>query len=620
MVPPLRSLSAALVLAGLTALPASGARQELESLRLEPETPRPSGAVAITLGRSPSREATEAALLAAGVRVVRVEGAAGFGSPAGVEAFERLARGEAGTRPALLVGYDLGAVTVLNAAAERPDARRPVLALDPVCDLKSRPAGWGASPPDAELWSAALDAWGWDLDSARIAPGNPIDRALELASGTQPLALAFAEQDPLCAPRENAERLAKRLHDLGGIRLVRSRPGGLPLDDEGARALVAWALAHAERAPDLLRVRAGAPRTAARLAAGETVRVGFLGGSLTEAAGWRPLVTRTLTSRTEGKVLWKAAGRASFDSVGDAVRLVPDLLNEGPLDLVVLDCAVNDRANGRSEQESVRGIEGVLFGLRRANPACELVLVHLADEAKLAAQERGEVPYELRAAERVAVRHGLATIEVSERVGFGLELGELDWGTDFGGLHPNSRGYGIYARLIESSLDRLLAGASEGGPPRGVSPVDRNSYGGFVPVELATAQDLEGFTLDPDWAPAQPGIGVRADFVRVPALVAERPGARLSLPFEGSQLAVVVTAGPDAGVLEWRVDGGPWSSRDLFTPWSRGLHLPWTLVLESALEPGPHRVELRVGAPRNASSSGHAVRIFRVAQGTGTRG
>jgi sialidase-1 len=107
--------------------------------------------------------------------------------------------------------------------------------------------------------------------------------------------------------------------------------------------------------------------------------------------------------------------------------------------------------------------------------------------------------------------------------------------------------------------------------------------------------------------------------VGVPALVAERPGARLTLPFEGSQLAVVVTAGPDAGVLEWRVDGGPWASRDLFTRWSRGLHLPWTLVLESALAPGPHRVELRVGAPRNAASSGHAVRIFRVAQGTGTR-
>ena len=93
------------------------------------------------------------------------------------------------------------------------------------------------------------------------------------------------------------------------------------------------------------------------------------------------------------------------------------------------------------------------------------------------------------------MRHGLPTIEVARRVAFGIEVGELDWARDFGGLHPSARGYTIYARLIESALDRLLAGASEGGHPRGVGPVDRASYGSFDPVELATAQDLDGFVL-----------------------------------------------------------------------------------------------------------------------------
>ena len=616
----LRALQATLVLAGL--IPTALGQQAAEPTLLSPEEPRAGRPLAVTLGESPSRPHLEAALLAAGVEVARLEGASGYGCPEGVESFERTARRLAGTRPCLLVGYDLGAVTVINAAAARPDQRRPVLAVDPVCDLRSRPAGWGKAQPDAEEWAAVLEAWGWDLDAARIAPDNPIDRGLELASGGQPLALAFGEQDPLRPARENGARLGKRLFDLGGIHMLRPRPGQLALGQggEGAGELVLWALAHAERAPDPLVRRSGALRTAARLAAGETVRVGFLGGSLTEAAGWRPLVTRTLTSRTDGKVLWKAAGRASFDSTGDAVRLVPDLLNEGPLDLVLLDCAVNDRANGRSEAEVVRGIEGVLFGLRRANPDCELALVHLADTPKLEAHAQARLPYELRAAERVAVRHGLPTIEVSRRVAFGIEVGELDWARDFGGLHPTARGYGIYARLIESALDRLLAGASEGGHPRGVGPVDRASYGSFEPLELATAQDLEGFVLDPAWAPAAPGVGVRQGFVGVPALVGTAPGQTLAVPFDGSQLAVVVAAGPDAGVLEWRVDGGPWSSRDLFTRWSRGLHLPWTLVLESALSPGEHRLELRVGEPRNVASTGHAVRIFRLAAGRGAGG
>jgi hypothetical protein len=67
---------------------------------------------------------------------------------------------------------------------------------------------------------------------------------------------------------------------------------------------------------------------------------------------------------------------------------------------------------------------------------------------------------------------------------------------------------------------------------------------------------------------------------------------------------------PDAGAIEWQVDGGGWQRIDLFTRWSARLHLPWALVLASGLQGGAHELELRVSAGRNPESKGHAVRVL----------
>ena len=91
--------------------------------------------------------------------------------------------------------------------------------------------------------------------------------------------------------------------------------------------------------------------------------------------------------------------------------------------------------------------------------------------------------------------------------------------------------------------------------------------------------------------------------------MAERPGGMLEYVFKGTTIGVLVAAGPDAGVLEFRVDDRPFAKRDLFTRWSRGLHLPWSYVLEAELSPGRHKLELRLTEDANPKSSGTAARI-----------
>ena len=92
-------------------------------------------------------------------------------------------------------------------------------------------------------------------------------------------------------------------------------------------------------------------------------------------------------------------------------------------------------------------------------------------------------------------------------------------------------------------------------------------------------------------------------------LIGETPGEECQFAFEGTAVGIFVAAGPDAGMVEFRIDGGAWRKQNLFTNWSATLHIPWTYVLDADLSPGRHELVMRVAADADAKSTGHAVRI-----------
>ncbi|MCL4194097.1 MAG: hypothetical protein KJZ87_20335, partial [Thermoguttaceae bacterium] len=199
--------------------------------------------------------------------------------------------------------------------------------------------------------------------------------------------------------------------------------------------------------------------------------------------------------------------------------------------------------------------------------------------------------------------------EVTERI----EAGEFTWEKDFRDLHPAPFGHELYARSIARLFDAAWTGPLQAKAavepchlPR--EPLDAKSYfrGRLVDVKEAIAG--KGWRIEPDWKPTDKA-GTRAGFVNVPMLVAEEPGATLKLTFRGTAVGIFVAAGPDAGTVEYRIDGGPAGRRDLYTQWSGGLHLPWAQVLAAELPPGEHELELRIGSEANPQSKGHAVRI-----------
>jgi lysophospholipase L1-like esterase len=343
----------------------------------------------------------------------------------------------------------------------------------------------------------------------------------------------------------------------------------------------------------------------------QAATVTFLGGSITEGGEWRTLVAKDLQRRFPGcRFTFVNAGISSIDSSGHAFRFTRDVLGHGTPDLLFVEAAVNDLHNARQPLEQRLAMEGILRQARRANPLMDVVCLHFADQPHLKDYAAGRVPVIIANHEAVAEHYGAPSIDLAHEVQQRIAAGQIEWARDIKDVHPSPFGHRLYAAAVARLLDRLWAAPA---PAAAVAhplpePLDPRCYDGGRLVSITQATDLKDFAIVEKWRPRD-GRGTRGGFVDVPALVGEQPGASFSFSFEGRAVGLWITAGPDSGIIESRVDGGDWQRRDTFTPWSGGLHLPWVLVLRNDLPPGPHRLELRLTAEKHPGATGTALRV-----------
>ncbi len=344
-------------------------------------------------------------------------------------------------------------------------------------------------------------------------------------------------------------------------------------------------------------------------------RIAFLGGSITAGGGWRDHTMeyfRKTFPETEFEFI--AAGIGSLGSVPHAFRLERDVLSKVPVDLLFVEAAVNDSSNipGLPDQ-MLRGMEGVVRHAREVNPLTDIVHLHFAMPPHLDDFRAGRVPVSIAQHEKVASAYGNPSLDLSREVTERIDAGQFTWEGDFKNLHPSPFGHRLYADSIARMLDAAFAGpVAEAAKPHALpAPVDPKSYARGRFGNLASARLGAGFVLDPAWK-ATDGKGTRAGFVNVPALVATEPGAEFSFDFEGTGCGLFLAAGPDAGRIEYQIDGGEWRTLETFTNWSAGLHLPWAVILDDGLDPGKHTATVRVAEGHHEKSTGTALRVFHL--------
>jgi len=346
--------------------------------------------------------------------------------------------------------------------------------------------------------------------------------------------------------------------------------------------------------------------------------VAFMGGSITEMEGYRPLVCEILKRRyPQCQFTFTDAGISSTCSTTGAFRLKAHVLDEGPVDLFFVEFAVNDDQDaGHAKRECIRGMEGIVRHLRQHNPCADIVITYFVNPGMVELYEQGKTPLSISSHATVADYYGISTINLAREVTQQIAAGELTW-QKFGGTHPAPHGNAICAGMIDQLLGKawskpLPADAKKRPHDTPDRMLDAKSYcrGRFMDPQLAKTDELWELQT-PNWK-VLPG-NCRGRFVNEKLLCADRPGAELTLAFSGTAVGAYVLAGPDAGTLTASVDGGEPKTVDLHHRFSHNLHYPRTVMFAADLEEGEHTLRLRIAESKTPASRGHAVRILSFA-------
>lgn len=348
-----------------------------------------------------------------------------------------------------------------------------------------------------------------------------------------------------------------------------------------------------------VKVRAGLPNVAALLPKKDTIRIAYLGGSITEAAhGWREQSRARLREMYPGVPFLEipAAIGGTGSDLG-AFRLREQVLNHHP-DLIFVEFAVND--NGKSIESVVRSMEGIVRQTWRELPRTDLCFVYTLMASMAPVLEKGKLPLSATAMEKVADYYGIPSVHL------GLEVVELArqgklvyqgkpeeqpdklvFSPD--NVHPYSQtGHRLYTEALLRAFPALLRTQSPLTHSPG-KPLDT------LNLERAMMLPVTDVSKSTGWTKITPGTDSVAMLLRNrfdELYKASRPGETLTIRFEGTQLGLYDVMGPGCGQYEVRVDGGPPTLISRFDAYSTYYRSNFFLL--PRLPEGEHVVELKV--------------------------
>lgn len=356
----------------------------------------------------------------------------------------------------------------------------------------------------------------------------------------------------------------------------------------------------------------GVPNFLAKVAGGKKIHVAFLGGSITQnKTGHTKRIPDWLQAKwPEAEFTFTNAGLGSTCSVSGAFRAERDVWSRGPIDLLIVEFAVNDDQDARHDRiTAIRGLEGILRQYFDRNPDGEVISVQFVNPGILAKHLAGEEAISVAAHKTVARHYGIASVDVGFALAREIQKGTMTWEKDYGETHPNPAGYQFASDLItrviaDSPTAEVIA------PVPLPEPVDPASYDGAVVVDPQALSWLGGWKFGPVSKEFIPHGTIRGDYTVFNCLRSDEAGNYLYHTFSGSALTAFVLAGPDSGALEVSVDGGDWRRVELYHSYSKGLNYPRTVILADDLAGSYHTVAIRTAVEKPAASEGHSATIL----------
>lgn len=310
--------------------------------------------------------------------------------------------------------------------------------------------------------------------------------------------------------------------------------------------------------------REGLPNFFAKIQNGDSIRVGYLGGSITAQPGWRVYSLEWMKDRfPQAEFIEINAAIGGTGSDFGVFRLHDHVLKFKP-DLVFIEFAVND--GGAASEKIIRSMEGIVRQIWKNNPFTDVCFIYTLKESFLETEQNGELPGSAATMEKVAEYYGIPTINFGKEVATRVQTGQLIFtskeqkelnGTMVfspDGVHPYvETGHTIYRDVLKRSFEEMI--------PENKARSKKHSGGKPIATDYFSDTQMIDITkgeLSSKWeilnAAGQPAFANFGKYLQTIGKASES-GESLTVRFKGNTIGVYDIMGPDAGRVIVEIDG-----------------------------------------------------------------
>ncbi|MDT8300872.1 MAG: GDSL-type esterase/lipase family protein [Sedimentisphaerales bacterium] len=354
------------------------------------------------------------------------------------------------------------------------------------------------------------------------------------------------------------------------------------------------------------RVREGLGNIFGKLEAGKEVRIGYLGGSITAQAGWRPKTLKWFQEQyPNARISEINAAIGGTGSDLGVFRLGHDVLRHKP-DLLFVEFAVND--GGASPHRIQQAIEGIVRQTYAADAETDICFVYTLVAGWTKTLRDGKFPRAASAMEAVADHYGIPSIHM------GLEAAKMEGEgkliftaakpkTDAekaaigdkiifspDSVHPyTDTGHELYLQAVVRGMEAIR----KAGKPSMHVPGEPLAADNWQAAKMVT---LDKANLSDGWQKLDASRHSLAKRFgnRMPDLYfTNQPGESITIRFKGTGLRIYDLLGPDCGQVLVKVDGKEGKIVPRFDAYCT-YHRLATLTVAENLPEGVHTVNLQV--------------------------